>query len=43
MLIIQIVIIRYRDHGQHLFLEKFHHLAINKGGVINTKDFWGKK
>jgi hypothetical protein len=24
-------------------VEKFHHLAINKGGVIHAKDFLGEK
>jgi hypothetical protein len=40
--IIQIVIVRYIDHGQHFFVAKFHHLAINKGDVNHPKDFLGK-
>jgi hypothetical protein len=43
MLIIQIVIVRYIDHGQHFFVTKFHHLAINKGGCDSYKGFFGEK
>jgi hypothetical protein len=42
-LIIQIVIVRHIYHGQHFFVAKFHHLAINKGGCDSYKGFFGEK
>jgi hypothetical protein len=41
--IIQIVIVRYIDHGQHFFVAKFQNLAINNKGCDSYKGFFGEK